>query len=78
MPTHKIHLAIAKKVSDKLNLDTDSVMLGSVLPDICNEKNHQLSHFPQMILQWISYLFHHPYSIQQVQMPYLKHLFQTL
>jgi hypothetical protein len=45
MPTHKIHLAIAKKVSDKLNIDTDSVMLGSVLPDICKEKNHQLSHF---------------------------------
>lgn len=45
MPTHKIHLAIAKKISDKLNVDTDSVMLGSVLPDICKEKNHQLSHF---------------------------------
>jgi len=45
MPTHKIHLAIAKKVSDKLKIDTDSLMLGSVLPDICNEKNHQLSHF---------------------------------
>ena len=45
MPTHKIHLAIAKKVSDILKIDTDSVMLGSILPDICNEKNHQLSHF---------------------------------
>ena len=45
MPTHKIHLAIAKKISDKLKIDTDSVMLGSVLPDICNEKDHQLGHF---------------------------------
>jgi len=45
MPTHKIHLAIAKKISDKLKIDSDSVMLGSVLPDLCNEKNHQLSHF---------------------------------
>ena len=45
MPTHKIHLAIAKKVSDKLKIDLDSLMLGSVLPDICNKKNHQLSHF---------------------------------
>lgn len=45
MPTHKIHLAIAKKVNDRLNLDLDSVMLGSVLPDLCNEHNHQLSHF---------------------------------
>lgn len=45
MPTHKIHLAIAKKVSDKLNVDLDSLMLGSVLPDICKERNHQISHF---------------------------------
>jgi len=45
MPSHKIHLAIAKKINDKLNYDLDSVMLGSVLPDICNEKDHQLSHF---------------------------------
>lgn len=45
MPTHKIHLAIAKKVSDKLKVDPDCLMLGSVLPDICNEKNHKLSHF---------------------------------
>ena len=45
MPTHKIHLAIAKKVNDKLNLDLNSIMLGSVLPDICNEKDHQLAHF---------------------------------
>ena len=45
MPTHKIHLAIASKISDKLNLNKDSVMLGSVLPDICKEKNHQLAHF---------------------------------
>ena len=42
MPTHKIHLAIAKKVSDELKLDLDSVMLGSILPDIHNEKNHKL------------------------------------
>ena len=30
MPSHKIHLAIAKRVNDKLNLDLDSVMLGSI------------------------------------------------
>ncbi|MBE6149268.1 MAG: hypothetical protein E7170_00920 [Firmicutes bacterium] len=45
MPSHKIHLAIAKKINDKLNLNLDCIMLGSILPDICNEKNHQLSHF---------------------------------
>ena len=45
MPTHKIHLAIAKKVNETLNLDLDSIMLGSVLPDICLEKDHTLSHY---------------------------------
>lgn len=45
MPSHKIHLSIAKRVSDKLNLDLDSIMLGSVLPDICENKNHSISHY---------------------------------
>lgn len=44
MPSHKIHLAIAKKINDKLNLDLDLFMLGNVLPDICRE-NHRLSHY---------------------------------
>lgn len=44
MPSHKIHLVVAKKVNDILNLDLDSVMLGSVLPDL-TETNHMLSHF---------------------------------
>lgn len=45
MPSHKIHLAIAKKVNDKLKLDLDSVMLGSVMPDLCIGKNHTISHY---------------------------------
>ena len=45
MPTHKIHLAIAKKVNDYIHLDQDSVMLGSVLPDITEEKDHSISHY---------------------------------
>ena len=45
MPTHKIHLAIAKKVNDRINMDLDSIMLGSVLPDICEEKDHAISHY---------------------------------
>ena len=45
MPTHKTHLAIAKKVNEKLNLDLDQIMLGSVLPDIVEEKNNQITHF---------------------------------
>ena len=45
MPSHKIHLAIAKKVNDKINMDLDSIMLGSVLPDICDNKDHSISHY---------------------------------
>ena len=45
MPSHKIHLSIAKRVNDKLNLDLDSIMLGSVLPDICESRYHSISHY---------------------------------
>ncbi len=45
MPSHKIHLAIAKKVNDKLKLDLDSVMLSSVMPDLCIGRNHTISHY---------------------------------
>lgn len=45
MPSHKIHLAIAKKINEKLNVDLDSLMLGSILPDICEESDHQIAHF---------------------------------
>lgn len=40
MPSHKIHLAISKKVNDKLKLDLDSVM-----PDLCIGRNHTISHY---------------------------------
>ncbi len=45
MPSHKIHLAIAKKVNDKLKLDLDGIMLGSVMPDLCIGRNHTISHY---------------------------------
>ena len=45
MPTHKIHLTVAKKVNNKINMDLDSIMLGSVLPDICENKDHSISHY---------------------------------
>lgn len=41
MPSHKIHMYIAKKVNEKLKLDLDSIMLGSVLPDLTINKNHE-------------------------------------
>ena len=45
MPSHKIHLSIAQEVNKELKLNNDSIMLGSVLPDLTIERNHGLSHF---------------------------------
>lgn len=45
MPSHKIHMAIAKKVNNVLKLDLDSVMLGSIMPDVCIGRNHTVSHY---------------------------------
>lgn len=47
MPSHKIHLAIAKKVNEKLNKDLDSLMIGSVLPDLTISRNHDISHYQE-------------------------------
>ena len=45
MPSHKIHLAIAYKVNQKLKKNLDDILLGSVLPDLTVDKNHKQSHF---------------------------------
>lgn len=49
MPTWAIHLATAKKVSEKINIDKNLFLFGNILPDIPNEytvKNisHHVSH----------------------------------
>lgn len=44
MPSHKIHLTIAQEVNKKLKLDNDSIMLGSVLPDLTIEHNKNFKH----------------------------------
>jgi len=57
MPSHKIHLEIIKRVNDKLNLDLDSVMLGSVLPDLTISKNHDCNDtFYQTTYQFFLFL----------------------
>lgn len=45
MPSHKIHLTIANEVNKILKLDNDSIMLGSVMPDLVNSNNHGISHY---------------------------------
>ena len=44
MPSHNIHLAVSKKINRILNMDSDSFMLGNVLPDIIC-KDHVRTHF---------------------------------
>lgn len=44
MPSHKIHLSIVPEVNKKLKLDNDSIMLGSVLPDLTIEHNKNFKH----------------------------------
>ena len=51
MSSHKIHLVIAKKINDRINMDLDSIMLGIVLPDNCNEKDHSISHYQEKVLE---------------------------
>lgn len=55
MPSHKIHIKIAQDINKKLKLDNDSIMLGSVLPDLTIIKDHGLSHF--------QYINEYPYNL---------------
>ena len=56
MSSHKIHLVIAKKVNDRINMDLDSIMIGTVLQDICNEKDHSISHYQEKVLERLANL----------------------
>lgn len=47
MPSHKIHFKIAHEVNKILKLDEDSLMLGSVLPDL-NIGKHRHSHYQEI------------------------------
>lgn len=55
MPSHKIHIKIAQDLNKVLKLDNDSIMLGSVLPDLTVTKDHGLSHF--------QYIDEYPYNL---------------
>lgn len=46
MASYPIHMAFAKLINEKLNMDENSIMLGSVAPDICYMgENKMKSHF---------------------------------
>ena len=47
MPSHKIHIKLAIDINKRLNKNIDSLILGSVLPDLTINKNHSLYHFQE-------------------------------
>ena len=46
MPSHKIHIKLVIDINKKLNRNIDSLILGSVLPDLTTN-GHLLSHFQE-------------------------------
>ena len=80
MPSHKIHLSIAQEINKKLNLDNDSVMLGSVLPDLTIEHDHGLSHFqfedvyPKNLANADEFIKKYPNMKDDISICYIIHL----
>lgn len=45
MPSHIIHLSIASDINKKINLNSDEILLGSIMPDL-TVSGHYHSHYP--------------------------------
>lgn len=80
MPSHKIHLSIAQEINKKLKLDNDSIMLGSVLPDLSIEHDHGLSHFqfediyPKNLANADEFIKKYPNMKDDISVGYIIHL----
>lgn len=80
MPSHKIHLSIAQEVNKELKLNNDSIMLGSVLPDLTIERNHGLSHFqfediyPKNLANADEFIKKYPDMKDDISIGYIIHL----
>lgn len=80
MPSHKIHLSIAKEINKKLKLDNDAIMLGSVLPDLTIEHDHGLSHFqfedvyPKNLANADEFIKKYPDMKDDISIGYIIHL----
>lgn len=80
MPSHKIHIKIAQDINKKLKLDNDSIMLGSVLPDLTTTKNHGLSHFqhkdeyPYNLANADEFIKKYPNMKDDISIGYIIHL----
>lgn len=80
MPSHKIHIKIAQDVNKVLNRDNDSIILGSVLPDLTLTKNHGLSHFqyvdeyPYNLANADEFIKKYPNMKDDISIGYITHL----
>lgn len=80
MPSHKIHIKIAQDLNKHLKLDNDSIMLGSVLPDLTITKNHGLSHFqyideyPYNLANAFEFIKKYPNMKDDISIGYIIHL----
>lgn len=80
MPSHKIHLSIAKEINKKLKLNDDAIMLGSVLPDLTIEHDHGLSHFqyedvyPKNLANADEFIKKYPNMKDDISIGYIIHL----
>lgn len=80
MPSHKIHIKLAQDINKTLKLDNDSIMLGSVLPDLTIDKNHGLSHFqykdeyPYNLASSDEFVKKYPNMKDPISIGYITHL----
>lgn len=80
MPSHKIHLSIAKEINKKLKLNDDAILLGSVLPDLTIEHDHGLSHFqcedeyPKNLANADEFIKKYPNMKDDISIGYIIHL----
>lgn len=79
MPSHKIHIKIAQDVNKKLKIDKNLLMIGSILPDLYEDKsNHSFSHFktnPRNHQFYNKKVFLNKYNINNpVMLGYLVHI----
>lgn len=80
MPSHKIHIKIAQDINKTLKLDNDSIMLGSVLPDLTIKKDRGLSHFqykdeyPYNLANAEEFIKKYPNMKDDISVGYIIHL----
>ena len=78
MPGLYTHMAFAKRINEKVEMNNEELMIGSVAADVCYRKNKMESHFGTRIVKASPEQFYEKYQ-EEVQTPfglgYLSHLY---